>query len=188
MLLPLKLFPAGLLLATLSCAGGPQPLRVGPEVQAYPAGVVAGVHIQLPIATADAVFLRLAANITDRQDFGEHDNEEGEGYGLGFGWRHYQQQDHSGWLYGARADLWSMEIDWRDDSGTPRSGTTEMLVFQPSVEGGYAWRLGDGSWSMDLTAGLGAEINFGEDSTSSGNTDVGEGAIFLLGVTFLYNQ
>jgi hypothetical protein len=64
-------------------------------------------------------------------------------------------------------------------------------VLQPTLEGGYSWLLGAGSWSLDLTAGLGAEINLQEDGNlpagSTQREDVGEGAIFLLGLSFLYN-
>ena len=57
-----------------------------------------------------------------------------------------------------------------------------MLVLQPTLEGGYSWLLDQGRWSLDLSLGLGAEINLDEDGE-----DVGDGAIVLLGVSLLYN-
>jgi len=167
-----------------ACAVGPADMRYGPEVQAYPTGIIPGIQVQYPIFPREVVFTRFAANLTDRQGYGEHDNEEGDGAGFGVGWRKYQHNDKSGWLWGLRADLWSLNIDWRQDSGpgAPRSGSTDVLVLQPTIEGGYSWLLGDGTWSFDLSSGLGAEINLDEDGEA-----VGDGVIFLLGFSFLYN-
>ena len=168
-------------LLSASCSLYTQTSRLGVQVQAYPSGIIPGIQIQHAWHDDDVFFTSLAANITDRQDDGEHDNEEGDGFGLGFGYRKYQNTDRTGWLYGARADFWNLTIDWRDNAG-PTSGSTDVLIFQPTVEAGYAWLLGDGSWSLDLSAGLGAEINLDEDGE-----EVGDGAILLVGFTFLYN-
>lgn len=160
------------------------PLGIGVEVQAYPAGVIPGLHLQLPVGLDDGQFLtlRLAANITDRDDFGEQDDEEGSGFGGGVGWRSYLEPGRAGWLIGARVDLWSLDIDWTDDPGQPTevSGTTELLVLQPTVEAGYGWNLG--GWRVELMAGLGFEINVDEDGR-----DVGQGPIGLVGVTLVRN-
>ena len=175
---PIRLETATLpLIALLSACTADFATRAGPEVQAYPAGVIPGVHVQLPTSPRDALTLRAAANITDRKDYGEHDDEEGEGYGAGIGWRHYAGDELVGWLWGARLDLWAFEIDWRDDPN--RRGSTDTLTLQPAFEAGYAWSLSD-DWWLDLTASLGAEINVDTDGE-----DVGEGAIFLLGFTLL---
>jgi len=73
--------------------------------------------------------------------------------------------------------------DWEDDArgGRPaREGDTDVIVLQPTVEGGYRFRLGE-RWTCDLALGLGYEINVDEDGE-----DVGEGGIALLGATFLF--
>ena len=57
------------------------------------------------------------ANVTDRGDWSEHDNEEGFGSGVGGGWRRYGNSGRVGFFWGGRVDLWSLEIDWEDDSG-----------------------------------------------------------------------
>jgi hypothetical protein len=167
-----------LVTGTAACVGG-RPLRVGPELQAYPAGVIPGLHVQQALDETDALLYRVAANVTDRRDYGEHDDEEGDGFGGGVGWRRYETAARTGWLWGGRVDLWRFEINWRDDGPPLRRGSSKTWTLQPSLEGGHAWSLGDG-WSMEVTLGIGAEINV--DTEGEG---VGEGAIGLLGFTLL---
>lgn len=154
------------------------PPAVGVEFQAYPAGIIPGIHVQVPLDEYGSLTGRFAANITDRQDFGEFDNEEGEGFGGGIGYRRYLETGQTGWLYGGRIDIWSLEIDF-EDSGGP-TGTSDIIVLQPTAEVGYGFRLGEGSWRLEVALGVGAEINVDTDGE-----DVGEGAIVLLGVTLL---
>ncbi len=152
-------------------------MAAGFEVQAYPAGVIYGAHGQIAIDTAEVLTVRAAVNDTDRQDFGEFDDEQGEGIGGGVGYRRYLGGFYDGWMWGARVDLWDLEIDWREDGGA--TGTTDVLVLQPTVEAGYTWWLDElRTWRLTLSAAVGAEINIDTDGE-----DVGEGAIGLLGVT-----
>ncbi|MEZ6002687.1 MAG: hypothetical protein R3F17_08000 [Planctomycetota bacterium] len=151
---------------------------VGPELQVYPAGVIGGVRWEWPNYANDVWFGRFGYNRADRGDFGEHDSEEGGGFGLGTGWRRWNNETHTGWHYGARVDVWKLEIDWRDQTPVT-SGTSKTLVLQPTLEGGYSWPMGE-EGRLDLTLGLGAEINLDTDGE-----DVGEGAILLLGVSFI---
>jgi len=76
-------------------------------------------------------------------------------------------------------DLWFLDIDWKDDPNL--SGSTDVVVLQPTVEGGYAWWLGPGR--LELLAAVGAEINVDEDGE-----DVGDGAIGLIGFTYLLGK
>lgn len=165
-------------LLTASCATGPA--AVGVELQAYPAGLIPGLHVQTPLDELSSLTFRAAANLTDRQDFGEFDNEEGDGFGGGIGYRRYLERGREGWLFGGRVDLWDLEIDWEDPG--PVTGTTDILVLQPTAEVGYGFRLGEDGWRIELTLGLGAEINIDTDGE-----DVGEGAILLLGITALHD-
>lgn len=179
------------LLVAAGCAapaGGPAPLAlqdrpakrgIAAEVRVYPAGVITSVRGARALRKSDVLHFSAGYNFTDRRDFGEHDDEEGGGPGIGAGWRRYYGPDRGGWMWGARLDLWDLEIDWEDDlpSGGKREGETDVTVLQPTVEGGYTWRLG-GGWRLDLTLAVGAEINVDTDGE-----DVGEGAIGLLGVT-----
>lgn len=151
------------------------------EVQAYPTGVIPGVRYEWETSTQDQWFARLAYNFTDRSDFGEHDDESGGGPGIGFGWRHWLNQNHSEWHYGARLDIWDLEIDWEEDGPPSGEGKTDILVMQPSGELGYSWHTTGGS-RIDLTAGLGVEVN-----VDTGGEDVGEGIIVLGGITWSFN-
>lgn len=166
--------------ALAACAS--RPPAPGFEVQAYPAGVIPGVHAQWELDESSALTARVAGNFTDRQDFGEHDDERGGGFGAGLGYRRYLGSSREGWLWGARVDLWRLGIDWVDDPGTAlrRSGSTDITVLQPSFELGYGMRLGESDWRVEWTLGLGAEINIDTDGE-----DVGEGAILLLGATLV---
>lgn len=155
-------------------------LALGLEVQGYPAGVIAGVHLQRQLGERDALTFRLAWNETDRRDFGEHDDETGGGFGGGVGYRRWLAPDREGWMWGGRLDLWDLEIDWVDDPPSAAKGRTDVLVLQPTIEGGYSWNLGDSAWRCDLVAGFGFEIN-----VDTNGEDVGEGAIGLLGVTLV---
>lgn len=157
-----------------------EPVAFGAEMQAYPAGVIPGLQVRRRLNDADAVFVRVAANLTERNDWGEHDDESGSGFGGGVGWRRALggSLDEDGWIIGARVDLWSLEVDWKDPG--PRSGSTDVLVLQPTLEGGHGWTRAGGD-RIEATLGLGAEINVDTDGE-----DVGEGAIVLLGITWLF--
>ena len=149
---------------------------VGLNVQAYPAGLITEVEFVVPIDDNQALLFRAGYNFTDRRDFGEHDNEEGGGPGLTLGYRYATRDLAEGWFFGARADLWFMKIDWKDPG---RSGTTDVVVLQPTAEVGYTFPL-SATWSVQPFLALGAEINVDTDGE-----DVGDGAIFLVGVSLI---
>jgi hypothetical protein len=156
--------------------------RVGGELNAYPAGVVGMVAAAVPIHDDDDLILRLGYNLTERSDFGEHDDESGGGPGVGIGAIHYfADRDEPGWILGTRLDLWRLEIDWENDGDalTPKSSnTTDIFVVQPALETGYVWPSEGGD--VYVTLALGVEINVWSDGD-----DVGEGAILLLGLRLL---
>ncbi len=166
-------------------APSPSPRRVaapgglewGLDAQAYPAGAILALHVAAPLSDHDLAFVRAGYNATDRQNFGKHDEEQGGGPGMGLGYRHYFSQHFTGWFAGARVDLWALEIDWKDQNGgAPRQGSSDVLVFQPTLEVGYGFALGQSGWRLDLTFSLGAEINLATEGEQ-----VGEGAILLGG-------
>jgi len=154
--------------------------RFGPELQAYPAGVIPGLRFSYNLSEHSDLNFRIGLNIADREDNGEHDNEEGEGPGFSAGWRHYASADQTRWFWGIRADVWFLEIDWEDTVDRIAAGTTDITVFQPTAEAGYRFGSGDG-WSFTPSIALGYEINVETDGE-----DVGEGAILLGGISLTY--
>lgn len=170
--------PLSLPLLAAACATPGRDVHVGPEVQVYPAGVQFAAFSMWEVNSTDAVTARVGWNETDRRDFGDHDDETGGGPGFSGGWRRYFGEDHSGWMLGARTDVWFLDIDWVDRPGGAgeRRGNTDVVVLQPTVLGGYRWNLGVSGWALELTAAGGTEIN-----VSTSGEDVGEGAIGLLG-------
>jgi len=154
--------------------------QIGFEGQVYPAGVIPGLRISHDLAERTELNFRIAMNIADRGDNGEHDQEEGEGPGFSFGARRFLADNHEKWFVGLRADVWFLEIDWQDTVNRMASGTTDITVFQPTVEAGY--RFGDHKhWSFTPALALGYEINVKTDGE-----DVGEGAILLGGLSVTY--
>ena len=156
----------------------------GISIQAYPAGFIGNGHFAYLFNERQAVALYLGYNLTDRRDWGRNDDEEGGGAGLGVGWRYYFQENVrrpvTGWFLGARTDLWFLNIDWRDDT-IGVTGTTDIIVLQPTAQVGYAFFPTQSRWAFDVTASLGAEINLKTDGVP-----VGEGAILLLGFSTGY--
>jgi len=78
----------------------------GGELQLYPAGAVGTVHAERTVSDRDSLFFRAGYNLTERGDFGEHDDEDGGGPGFGVVYRHaFTPRGTDGWFAGARADL-----------------------------------------------------------------------------------
>ncbi len=154
--------------------------NIGIELQAYPAGVILGVRGGVGLGSRQELNLRLGWNIARRGDFGKHDNERGGGPGFGVGYRYYLKDGLEGLFLGARTDFWLMDIDWRDDSPS-RSGSTDITVFQPTLEAGYNLLNSRSNWLLMPTVSFGYEINVHTEGE-----EVGEGAILLGGVNLGY--
>lgn len=170
-------------LVAAGCSATPSaepPVSFGAEVRAYAAGVIPALYGEAPLSADELVTFSAGANLTDRRDWGEHDDEEGDGYGLGVGYRYLYGEDPDRWFLGARLDVWSLSIDWEDDPD--RDGSSDVLVLQPTVEGGYRFALG-GGWRLNVFVAVGAEINVDTDGE-----DVGEGGIALLGVSLVHGS
>src|SRR5687767_8209645 len=84
-----------LLLAACQSSGSSQepqelrPMLIGLEAQVYPTGVMVGPRTEITLNDRDAFHARVAVHWADRGDAGEHDDEEGDGWGFGFGWRRW---------------------------------------------------------------------------------------------------
>ena len=66
-------------------------MDMGISVQAYPAGIIPTLNLERYIDEQASIVYRLGANIIDRQDFSdENDEETGGGFGGSLGYRmHY---------------------------------------------------------------------------------------------------
>ncbi|PRX57928.1 hypothetical protein [Flagellimonas meridianipacifica] len=139
---------------------------LGVSVQAYPAGIIPTVNLETYLNEKSSLLFRLGANFTDRQDFSDVNlTEEGEGFGGSIGFRKHFPLKTGKIVAGLITDLWSLEIDWTDvgPADNPISGTTDILVLQPYLEGGYFLPIKNSSSQIGLTLGFGREINIVTD-------------------------
>jgi hypothetical protein len=172
-------FAAGLFASCASTSAEPG-IAWGVDAEVYPAGAVIAARGEKQVSDHAVVAGRVGYNFTERGDFGEHDDESGGGPGFGFTYRRWLGEGFQGWFWGARADLFWLEVDWEDDlsGGGKREGTSDIIVLEPVGQGGYSWTLPAGA-RLDLAASLGVEINVDTDGE-----DVGEGTILLFGLTW----
>ena len=144
------------------------------ELRAYPAGAIVSAGLHWPIDARSEWGASLLYNRAERGDAGEHEDESGDGFGVGVEARRFHGATRSGWFYGVRAELFQLDIDWRDPGV---SGSSEITVLQPTARLGYRFAALSPSLSLELAASVGAEINLETDGE-----DVGEGAIGLVGI------
>lgn len=148
---------------------------LGGSVQAYPTGVIVG-HTANWINDTQHIELRGAYNFAERSDNGDHDDEDGGGPGIGAAYHRFFPAGDFTAFYGARLDLWALEIDWKDQrNGANLRGSTDVVVLQPTAEVGMKFAPNQ-HWDILLSLAGGAEINVDTDGE-----DVGEGAIGLIG-------
>lgn len=163
---------------TIGFAQQSQALDISVELQAYPTGVIPGVRFEKGFSNRQAVHLRLGYQEIRHQDFGVHEDERGDGYGFGLGYRYYFKPGFEKLSLGFRTDVWFNSLAWKDNIGLPAeiSGNTDVTVFQPTFQLGYLFKL---NRNLFVTPSLsfGYEINVDTDGE-----DVGEGPIWLVGV------
>lgn len=145
------------------------------ELRAYPAGGIVSVGALFAAGSRDELGAHLSYNRAERGDAGEHDHESGDGFGVGVDAKRFLSSSRTGWFYGARAELFQLDIGWRDDTG--RRGHSDITVLQPTARVGYRFAAASQPFDIELAAGLGAEINLATDGEA-----VGEGAIALIGL------
>ncbi len=134
---------------------------LGASFQVYPAGIIPTANYETFLSEKASLVFRLGANITDRQDFSDvNETEEGSGFGGSVGYRKHWHGAKGSWILGLNTDLWSLEIDWTDpDNIGATSGTTDIVVLQPWLEGGHFFKFNDGGSQLGITAGFGREFN-----------------------------
>lgn len=142
------------------------------ELRIYPTGQIISAGLSWPLDAQTEWGTSVLYNRARRGDAGRHENESGEGFGLGLEWSRFFKPAPRGWFYGARAELLRLDIDWRDPG---RAGDSSVTVVQPTLRLGYRTRPFFRNLSATVAANAGAEINV----TTRGEP-VGEGAIGLL--------
>jgi hypothetical protein len=152
---------------------------LGLELQVYPTGIIPGVRLAHSWNHADEVHLRLGYQFINHRDLGVQAEEKGTGFGFTLGYRRYLNRSGSGWSMGFRNDLWWNTIDWNSGKGTIpyASGTTEILVVQPTLEVAYTFLPEDGNWTAAPSIAFGYEVN-----VVTNGEPTGEGAILLVGI------
>ncbi len=113
------------------------------------------------------------------------DDEEGDGWGVGFGWRRWLESYGAGWNFGARVDYWRLDLDWSDEGPPVRSGNTDVGVLVPSLEGGYSWPIRRGG-RFDFNVGLGYEA--GTDLPDINGVKVGLSICFDIRFPEMFRQ
>lgn len=153
----------------------------GLELQVYPTGIMPGARVAFYLSDQDELNLRVGANLFDHRDLGVQEEEIGGGGGGTLGYRRYLGEGRQSWFLGARVDVWRNVNNWRNEIGqaTESSGTSRIVVLQPTAEAGYCFSLGD-NWTLSPALGFGLEWNVVTDGA-----EVGQGPILLLGISLM---
>jgi hypothetical protein len=148
------------------------------EFQAYPTGLIPGLRIEKDINEKSSIHLRLGYNFIRHGSKGVHEDERGDGYGFTLGYKRHFNEGHKGLFLGLRNDIWFNSLEWQDniDNVDFVMGQTDVTVVQPTLEAGYSFVSSNG-WVVSPSIAFGFEINAKTDGS-----EVGEGAILLLGV------
>lgn len=172
---------AGLLACALLAAPAraqPSPYQPTAELRGYPSGAIVSGGLQRGFGNDWLAGAHVAWNFVDRGSNGEFAHEDGGGFGFGGTLDKYFAPDRNGWFVGGRAELYFLEIDYRDPG---IRGSSDITVFQPTARAGYGWTFGGGRYGLTAALSLGAEINVDTDGA-----EVGEGAILLGGVALSF--
>lgn len=160
-------------------------LDLGLSVQLYPAGIIPTVNLEQYLSEQSSLVYRLGANIVDRQDFSEeNDQEKGAGFGASFGYRKHYLLKKGKIVAGLNLDIWNLWINWKNNSNGDgmTSGTTYTFVMQPWLEGGYFFNLKNSNSQLGATLGFGREIN-----AISNGKDVEQGWMASLTAQYLFS-
>ncbi|MEO6132173.1 MAG: hypothetical protein ABIQ02_10015 [Saprospiraceae bacterium] len=157
------------------------PAVIGISVQLYPGGLMATLHSDIFLSANSSLLLRAGGNFTDRKDFSKYNhNERGAGFGGSIGFRKHFFLQKGQFIAGLNADLWNLEIKWKNDIDTPveTQGKTKILVFQPWLEAGYFTGVKKSPFQFGFTGGFGREINIITKGKEVGHGWIGSVTIY----------
>ena len=149
---------------------------ISAQVQLYPTGIIPGLKIDKSIGAHSRLSLRLGANIFDHEDLGVQDEEVGEGFGFSVGYQYYPAENKIGLHLELKNDIWWNSVEWVDNERSI-SGSTDIIVVQPTINLGYTFMLGS-RVAISPSAGLGLEWNVKTEGEPTG-----EGPIGLVGLS-----
>jgi hypothetical protein len=150
----------------------------GIEIRQYLVGTIPEVVGRVALNEKTELIFGGGVDFAYHGNQGKQDSEKGSGYGASFGARFYLVHPL---FFGIRTDVWRTKIDWTNHSNPalPASGTSRIVVFQPTLEVGSNFRFGD--YWVSPALGFGAEIN-----TFVNGAPTGQGAVLLLGVSMTW--
>ena len=158
---------------------GAQSLGFG--VQIYPAGTILNLKSSWAVSHRSELIGKLGYNFAQRENFGEHDSEEGGGPGFTLAYKRFLKSGFKDWYAEARVGMWFLDIDWRDNTPAA-SGSTDISVFQPTIGIGYDFPINNERIKFGALVAFGYEVNV----ITSGR-EVGQGGISLFGLSFTYD-
>ncbi|GEM_PF-4744788 len=139
----------GVCMSCLSVSMGHAQTKVSLEFQAYPTGLISGVRISWPSDAQAQWHVRVGYNWIRHGSAGVHEDERGGGVGATLGYEYLLARDQhgKGLFAGVRCDVWRNIIQWTDriNRADEVSGTTRLVVVQPTVSAGWLLPLGS-SW------------------------------------------
>ncbi|MGC4037458.1 MAG: hypothetical protein QM764_15965 [Chitinophagaceae bacterium] len=138
-------------------------------------GVTGMVHLAFNAAIHSGFQIRAGYNVVNRESWGNgHASEKGGGSGAGIGYRYYFPFRPHQFFLGLRADVWRLNLDWKDASSF---GTTKTLTIHPAAEMGYMFLVNDMVFiTPAVSAGYLSNI-------STDGEPVGEGFVFTAGMS-----
>lgn len=157
---------------------------LGLEGRVYPAGYIFMIRGMMPVGEHGALNYLAGYNTARRQDFGEHDHEEGGGPGISSGYRYYfNRSNYKGLFLGATLDLWFLKINWEDFEERTASGTTNITILQPLINGGYQYRFKNNPLALEAGLAFGREWNI-----ITRGEEVGQGGISIAYLSVSYKM
>lgn len=100
------------------------------ELRLYPVGQIASTGLTWQLNAQTEWGASVLYNRARRGDAGRHQNESGDGFGIGAELSRFWRREPQGWFYGARAELFRLDIEWRDPGLT---GDSSVNVIQPTL-------------------------------------------------------
>jgi len=129
---------------------------------------------------------RIGYQIIDHRDLGVQADETGSGYGFSLGYKRFLNQSGT-WSLMLKNDFWINSIDWEDfeigmnGEDVAVSGTSDILVLQPTLQAEYNWAVSDHLFISPSVA-FGLEWNVKTEGRPTG-----EGPILLVGVSLSHS-